>query len=135
MHQNLSTIHEELAERAANSTNRAFEVAKGNLSVDQLYWDFESYLSEINVALDLLARVVGPAFKQESPPSFNKLCKQTLEHPLLDFFRRSQCLWVRRLKDYRDCVMHYTPVDTMLTVNLRKYPSGRELLAKLPVNP
>ena len=122
MHQTLSVIHQQLAERAANSSDKTFEVATGNLSVDQLYWDFESYLSEVNVALDLLARVVGPAFKQESPPSFNRLCKQTQENPLLDIFRRAQRLWVRRLKDYRDCFMHYTPVDTMLTVNLRKYP-------------
>jgi hypothetical protein len=59
MHQNLSAIHRQLTKRAADSTIETFEVAVGDRSVDQLYWDFESYLSEINVALDLLARVVG----------------------------------------------------------------------------
>lgn len=31
--------------------------------VHQIYWDFESFLSEINIALDLLARVIGPVFE------------------------------------------------------------------------
>ena len=135
MHQTLTAIHLELEQRAAASTDQTFEVATGNHSVSQLYWDFESYLSEVNIALDLMARVVGPAFKQESPPSFNKLCKQPQEHVLLELFRSAQRRWVRRLKDYRDCFMHYTPVDTLLMVALRRYPSGWELRAKLPVNP
>jgi len=135
MHQTLSVIYEHLAEQAATSTDQTFEVATGSHSVSQLYWDFESYLSEVNVALDLVARVVGPAFKQESPPSFNRLCKQTQGHVLLDLFRSAQRRWVRRLKDYRDCFTHYTPVDTLLVVALRRYPTGWELRAKLPVNP
>jgi hypothetical protein len=39
------------------------------------------------------------------------------------------------LKDYRDCFTHYTPVDTLLSVCLRKYRNGWELRAKLPTNP
>jgi len=135
MHGLLRRVYTELAESAIDSTEDMFEVATGNEYVDQLYWDFESYLSEINVALDLLARVVGPAFEQESPPSFNKLCKQNQQHVIIDLFQKAQRMWVQRLKDYRDCFMHYTPVDTLLVVTLRKYQTGWEIRAKLPVNP
>ena len=26
--------------------------------------------------------------------------------------------WVNRMKDYRDCFVHYTPVDTMLSIRM-----------------
>src|SRR5688500_8453408 len=55
MHKNLSAIHQELVKSASNREN-AFEISTNDPRVDQLYWDFESYLSEISVALDLLAR-------------------------------------------------------------------------------
>jgi hypothetical protein len=135
MHKALTEVSHRLAVQAVNADNATFEIASGNATVNQLYWDFESFLSEVNVALDLLARVVGPAFPQESPPSLNKLCKKAGAHPLLNEFRRAQKIWVQRLKNYRDCFMHYTPVDTMLSVTLRRYPAGWELRAKLPINP
>jgi hypothetical protein len=103
--------------------------------VARVYWDFESFLSEVSIALDLLARVIGPAFREQSPPSFNRLCEWQGSHPLLDLFRRAQQRWVNRLKDYRDCFTHYTPVDTMLMVVLRRYPDRWEVRAKLPTNP
>jgi hypothetical protein len=135
MYRALTKVSHDLAVHVVNASDTTFEVATGNETVDQLYWDFESFLSGVNVALDLLARVVGPAFPQESPPSFSKLCKKGGTHPLLDEFRRAQKRWGQRLKDYRDCFTHYTPVDTMLCVTLRKYSAGWELRAKLPVNP
>jgi hypothetical protein len=134
MHTCLSLIHKKLATQD-NSRESTFEVGLFDPRVNQLYWDFESYLSEVNVALDLLARVVGPAFKQQSPPSFNKLCKQSQQHVLLNHFRRAKMRWVNRLKDYRDCFMHYTPVDNRPVVMLRRYSTGWELHTRLPVNP
>jgi hypothetical protein len=89
----------------------------------------------VNIALDLLARVVGPAFRQQTPPSFNKLCKSSLSHPILDVLRKHQARWVSRMKDYRDCFTHYTPVDTLLHVSLVYYPSGWQVRAKVPINP
>ncbi|MEW5980141.1 MAG: hypothetical protein AB1898_30470 [Acidobacteriota bacterium] len=134
VHRALTELSNHLAALAIND-DRTFEFSCGNATAHQVYWDFESFLSEVNVALDLLARVVGPAFAQESPPSFNKLCKKTGDHPLLVEFRRAQTRWVQRMKDYRDCFIHYTPVDTMLMVTLTKYPTGWEFRAKLPNNP
>jgi hypothetical protein len=60
---------------------------------------------------------------------------KTSRHVIIDLFQKAQRMWVQRLKDYRDCFMHYTPVDTLLVVTLRKYQTGWEVRAKLPVNP
>jgi hypothetical protein len=122
----------ELNKRISHSTT---EVARSDKRVQQVYWDFESYLSELSISLDLLARIVGPAFPQQSPLSFNKLCKQTGAHPLVRLFQNAHSRWVQRLKDYRDCFTHYTPVDTLLVVTLRKYSDQWEVRAKLPTNP
>lgn len=110
-------------------------VAVSDERVQRIYWDFESFLSEINIALDLLARVAGTAFIDEMPASFNRFCKKDGNHPLLGIFKKAQTRWVRRLKDYRDCFTHYTPVDTLLGVSLTRRLDGFEIRAKLPVNP
>jgi len=136
IHALMTAIYGELSRAAASdSTGRLFGVSVSDARVLRIYWDFESYLSEISASLDLLARIVGPAFRQDSPPSFSKLAKRKDSHPLVLLFRKAERLWVGRLKDYRDCFVHYTPVDTQLSVSLTKFDSRRELRAKLPVNP
>lgn len=132
MHKSLKSICQHLATRAQS---RDLELAVHNHFVQRLYWDFESYLSEVSIALDFLARVVGPAFQQQSPSSFNKLCKNARQHVILDLFRKARQRWVKRLKDYRDCFTHYTPVDTFLMARMQRHAGGWELLVKLPVNP
>jgi len=139
----LKSIHELMSQLLVDIVRRippdsaAFENGISDIRVERVYWDFESFLNEVSVALDLLARVVGPAFRQQSPPSFNKLCKWTAENDvLLDVFRSAQQRWVKRMKNYRDCFVHYTPVDTLLMVSLHYYArTGWELRAKLPTNP
>jgi hypothetical protein len=101
----------------------------------ELYWDFEAYLSAISSALDILARIIGTAYEEQTPVSFNKICAKTNLVGLVDILRRAKSLWVSRMKDYRDCFMHYTPVDTDLAMSLAKYSDGWEVRAKLPVNP
>ena len=136
VHGLMKDIHRELVEEASSpEKDSLFEVGTSDMRTYQLYWDFESYLSEINVALDLLARVVGPAFRQEMPSSFSKLCRKNESHIILDLFKRANRIWVQRLKDYRDCFVHYTPVDTILSVYLVKDGTGWRLRAKLPTNP
>jgi hypothetical protein len=63
--------------------------------VCRIYWDFESFLSEINISLDLLARIVGTAYKEEMPPNFNRLCKKDGDLGLLEIMKRAQRRWVR----------------------------------------
>ena len=80
-------------------------------------------------------RVAGTAYKDQMPPNFNKFCKRQGDSGLLGIFKRAQMRWVNRLKDYRDCFTHYTPVDTWLSVGLYQYSDGFELRARLPTNP
>lgn len=135
IHGLMSRIAEDLVGHVGKSDGNCFSVAVGDQRVQQVYWDFESFLSEVCIALDLLARIVGPAFKQHTPLSFSRLCKVEDSHPLLDLFCTAQQRWVTRLKDYRDCFTHYTPVDTLLMVSADRRREGWRIRAKLPVNP
>jgi len=99
------------------------------------YWDFEAMLSSLSTALDLLARIVGTAYEDQLPPSFSKLCRRTDLEGVAAMLRDAKVGWVDRMKDYRDCFVHYTPVDTILSLSATRYPDGIELRAKLPVNP
>ena len=48
------------------------------------------------------------------PTSFKDSCTKAPEGGLKDIFRKAQNQWAQRMKDYRDCFIHYTPVDTLL---------------------
>ena len=103
--------------------------------INLLYWDFEAFLSAVGSALDILARVVGPAYEEQAPVSFNRLCsKQNLAGPA-NVFRSAKAQWVNRLKDYRDCFVHYTPADTRGWLRIVRWADGWEVRGRLPVNP
>lgn len=120
----------------ASKNPGSFEYGIGDRRVEIIYWDFESYLSEINIALDLLARIVGIGFPQHTPPSFNRLCKSKLTGGLIEILRAARQRWVLKLKDYRDCFTHYTPIDTRAVISLLLRKDGTfDLWGKLPVNP
>ena len=104
-------------------------------TVRTVYWDFEAYLAAISSALDILARLVGLAYQEQTPPSFNKICKKNYSSGPAATLRRARDRWVSRLKDYRDCFVHYTPVETLLTISAVRFLDGCELRCKLPVNP
>jgi hypothetical protein len=113
VHRLMTRVHSQLVLMAQGSPS-SFEVSFSNRDVHQVYWDFESFLSEISVSLDLLARIAGPAFDGETPLSFNRFCKRTAGTHLTELFQAAERRWVKRMKDYRDCFFHYTPVDTLL---------------------
>lgn len=105
------------------------------LLAKKVYWNFDAYLNALNAALDLLARCVGVAYAEPSGASFNRLCaKKDLAGPAR-VLRHAQVAWVQRMKDYRDCLIHYTPVDTILLIKLVRRNEGWEVRGKLPVNP
>lgn len=100
-----------------------------------IYWDFEGFLSVINSALEILARIVGLAYRKDISPSFSKLCKKAPEEGLAILLKKANKLWVSRMKAYRDCFVHYCPVDTVLMMSANLYSNGWEIRCKLPVNP
>lgn len=136
IHALMTRVHTDLLDRISDDDSATFEVAQSDHRVQQIYWDFESFLSHISIALDLLTRSLTPAFKIHVAPSFNRFCKRAPpDSAFSGLLIRARDRWVTRLKDYRDCFTHYTPVDTILSVALRQYADGWEVRAKLPVNP
>jgi hypothetical protein len=75
VHSLFCEIHAELARKILGNPT-LFAVGITDRRVQRIYWDFESFLSEINIALDLLARVAGTAYPQQMPISFNRFCKK-----------------------------------------------------------
>ncbi|MFC2071212.1 hypothetical protein ACFLUU_00630 [Chloroflexota bacterium] len=100
-----------------------------------IYWDFDSFLSAINSALEILARIVGLAYKKDISPSFSKLCKRAPNEGLALILKNANKNWVGRMKDYRDCFVHYCPVDTIFVMSAHLYSNGWEIRSKLPTNP
>jgi hypothetical protein len=128
-------LHHELAAKITNDRD-VFEVSLSDRRVQRIYWDFESFLTETGIALDLLARIAGTSYKNEMPPNFNRFCRRSEpSDPLLALFHSAQTRWVNSLKDYRDCFMHYTPVDTMLSIGMVRRKGGWETRCKIPSNP
>lgn len=113
----------------------SFGMAMGNIDTLQVYWDFESFLNAVSSSLDILARIIGTAYIELTPPSFNKLCKKSHLSGCVDILRAAQTRWVSRMKDYRDCFVHYTSVDTLWAFGCNLYSDGFEVRCKLPTNP
>jgi hypothetical protein len=136
----LRTIHGLITEiwtHFSNTLNYTeLESAVSDMRVRRIYWDFEAYLSNVSVALDLLARILTPGYSEHKPLSFSKLIRSlTPGEPFQTVLARAQSKWVMRLKDYRDCFTHYTPIDTFLTVSAWRTRAGYQVRAKLPTNP
>jgi hypothetical protein len=99
------------------------------------YWDFESFLQSASAALDIAARIVGTAYRGDTPPNFNRFCKTAPASKLKEIFIHNQSRWVKKMKAYRDCFIHYTSVDTILSINVVQYADAWEVRGKLPINP
>jgi hypothetical protein len=137
----LKTIHEcyrkaglEFELQIAEKEN-LFSVSTGRGLAWQIYWDFEAFLNAIGSALDVLARIVGLFYADPAPVSFIKLCNKRQLSGAVDLLRSAQQLWVHRLKDYRDCFVHYTPVDNEAWIHCHRYRDGWEIRCAIPVNP
>ena len=127
--------HEHFSMELPKADPNCFSMATSSLETLMVYWDFEAFLNAVGAALDVLARLVGTAFKEQTPPSFNKLCKKHELGGCIGILRAAKDRWVSRMKDYRDCFVHYTCVDTMLTFSCNQYSDGFEVRCRLPSNP
>jgi hypothetical protein len=135
IHARYVEVFNKLRKSVEKSDGNLFSTETDDITSRAIYWDFESYLTAVNGSLDALARVVGTAYKEQTPPSFNKLCGKSHLTGCADILRAAKTKWVGRLKAYRDCFMHYTPVDTVLTVGLHLRSNGWEMRCRIPTNP
>jgi len=135
IHAKYQKAHRHFASEIEKAEKSCFGMAMGDKDTLQVYWDFESFLNAMSSSLDILARIVGTAYVEQTPPSFNKLCKKNHLTGCADILRIAQSRWVSRMKDYRDCFVHYTSVDTLFLFSCNLYSDGFEVRCKLPTNP
>src|SRR5678815_440839 len=83
VHSLLAALKSDLCERQEAAHPYTYSLAVSNLKVQEVYWDFESFLSEVSIALDLLARdwaglypristFVQQALQMERKPPLNR---------------------------------------------------------------
>jgi hypothetical protein len=105
-----------------------------NREVAVLFWNFEDFLSATSCALDIVARILTTGFSSPAPVSFSKFIKKATG-PFRDILVRANDDWVARFKDYRDCFVHYTPINRLPLIGATRYMNGFELRCRLPTNP
>lgn len=135
IYQKYEEAHKYFSHKLMRVEENCYEMFYSNSQTIIIYWDFESYLSAINSALDLLARIVGTAYREQMPISFNKLCKKKNLDNITIILKKAQKIWISRMKNYHDCFIHFTPIDTILGISIKRYSNGWELYGKLPTNP
>jgi len=101
------TAHNHLSHELQKKDKKCLGLAYSNQQTYEIYWDFEAFLSAIDTALNLLARIIGTAYHEQMPPSFNKLCKKKKLNSPIIILKKAQKIWVSRMKNYRDCFVHY----------------------------
>lgn len=121
-------------ELAKSDEDTFIESAIFNEFTDRIYWDFEAFLAAISSALDVLARLVGPAFIDPAPKTFNKLTKADIGG-ISEILKKAKLRWAGKMKDYRNCFVHHTPVDTRTLISVVRYSDGCEVRGKIPINP
>lgn len=112
-----------------------FEISVSTMRSFQIYWEFESLLGALCSSLDLIARISGLAYEQQTPVSLNKISGKKELVGLVDIFRTAKDKWINRLKDYRDCFVHYVPVGSRVYVTLIREKNNWKMWCKIPVNP
>lgn len=111
------------------------EMAISTVLSFRIYWDFEALLGATNSALDILARISGVAYTDQTPVSLNKISKKKELTGIVDLFRNAQTEWINNMKDYRDCFVHYTPVDSRVYVTVYRINKNWKMWCKIPTNP
>lgn len=112
-----------------------FEMTTSTRFSFQIYWDFEALLGAVNSALDLIARICGVAYEEQTPVSLNKISSKKELNGLVDRLRAAKEDWINEMKDYRDCFVHYTPVDNRVYVTIYKSKDNWNMWCKIPTNP
>lgn len=135
IHARYERFHAYFSRKLSTESGEAFQFSLSDTAVHEIYWDFEALLNAVCSGLDVLARVLSTAYKDHTPPSFNKLAAKSDLGGYVHVFNAAKNSWVKQLKDYRDCFVHYTSVDTFLSCSCSRYSNGWQVRCKLPTNP
>jgi len=80
--------HKRLSKAIEQDTPDQFGQAFTDMSCNITHWEFESLLNAAGASLDIIARLVGPAYQENSPPSFSKLCKKKIYMAMLIYYEK-----------------------------------------------
>jgi hypothetical protein len=112
-----------------------YEMSVSVAKSPQIYWEFEAFLNAISAALDVVSRISGLAYAEQTPISLNKITKKKELIGIVDVLRKAKTDWIDEMKDYRDCFVHYTPVDSKVYVTVYKSTKSWKMWCKIPTNP
>lgn len=128
-------LNDFLKEKDEIEKRNVFEKGIYNTHTYQIYWEFEALLNALSAALDLLSRVSGLEFEEQTPLSLNKLTKKKNLNGVVDILRKAKEDWINEMKNLRDCFVHYCPIDSMPTITFYKTPTSWKIWCKIPTNP
>lgn len=101
----------------------------------QIYWEFEALLNAANTAIDMLTRIAGLASQKQVPITFSKLLKKEDPSEIINILASAKEEWIDRMKNYRDCFVHCTPVDSRVYVVIYRLSKSWKMWCKIPTNP
>ena len=103
------------------------DLSSGSADFNPVIWEFESYVQQVKAYLDWLPRMLVPLFpKGCSPPtennSINKFVnwcqKETTpddQYGITEAILTAWQEWIEMLREYRNCMVHYSPLRLVLT--------------------
>ena len=124
-----------MSEDLSSAPVEQFGQAFGDRTCSLVHWEFEALLNAAGASLDVIARLIGPAYSENTPVSFSRFCKKKHLSGYADDLRQAEEQWVTKLKSYRDCFVHYTPSDTLLMFSTVNRRNKAHLHFRVPVNP
>jgi len=101
----------------------------------KVFWEFEAFAQNIRSALDTLVRLVAPSYLQPVPTSISRLSRSSFTDEAAAELRAAWTGWGQRLGDYRDCVVHYTPLTLEPFIRGSKVGGKWRVGCYLPDNP
>lgn len=111
----------------------------GNVAGDRVYFEFDAFIASARRVYEHLRRVLWKKFsgRGDAPSTFAKLTRKVDFPPRLQESLTSS--WLdhgQRIKDYRDCISHFVPLDPGLRTSWLE-PIGERwgMTVRIPSNP
>ena len=100
---NLYSLHlEEFKNEYDEKRNEnCHHMAISNSYTFQIYWEFEALLNAISAALDILARISGLEFIEQTPVSLNNLAKKKDLFGVVEILRNAKLDWIDEISTVR----------------------------------
>jgi len=105
------------------------------VDVMRVFLEFEGFAQHVRSALDTLVRLVAPCYPQPVPVSISRFSRKNFTDEVAAELNAAWTDWGRWLAEYRDCVVHYTPLSVQPFIRGRKEKGVWRVGCYLPDNP